>query len=62
MEYLIRFIQAHESFRQPETNALADLLGLKIEWLVYHEDVRKEREAKGGPCHSLLRTCEGWYA
>ncbi|KAK3708916.1 hypothetical protein LTR37_011246 [Vermiconidia calcicola] len=38
MDYLIRFIQTHETFRQPETNALADLAGLKIEWVFYSED------------------------
>lgn len=39
MEYLIRFIQMHESFRKPETEALADLAGLEIEWIYYSEDV-----------------------
>ena len=50
MDYLIRFIQAHETFRQPETNALAELLGICIEWVVYSQDVRSEHEVKGdGP-------------
>jgi tRNA (guanine10-N2)-methyltransferase len=39
MEYLIRFIQMHESFRKPETDALAKLAGLDIEWRFYSEDV-----------------------
>ena len=47
MDYLIRFVHMHESFRQPETDALAELAGLKIEWLFYSEDVRTLRKAKG---------------
>ena len=39
MEYLIRFIQTHETFRKPETDALAELARLNIEWLFYSEDV-----------------------
>ena len=39
MEYLIRFAQAHESFRKPEIEALATLAGIDIEFLVYHEHV-----------------------
>lgn len=39
MEYLIRFAQAHESFRKPEIEALAALGGIDIEFLVYHEHV-----------------------
>lgn len=40
MDYLIRFVQMHETFRKPETDAIADLLGLELEWLSYTEDVR----------------------
>ena len=39
MEYLIRFIQMHESFRKPETDALAELAGLELQWMIYSEDV-----------------------
>jgi len=39
MEYLIRFTQIHENFRLPETEALAELFGLDIEWKFYSEDV-----------------------
>lgn len=39
MQYLIRFIQTHESFRKPETDALAELAGLDIDWIFYSEDV-----------------------
>lgn len=46
MDYLIRLVQIHETFRKPETDALADLAGLKIEWLSYSEDVRPPQEAK----------------
>lgn len=41
MEYLIRFKQIHETFRQAETDALADLLGITIEWLSYSDDVSR---------------------
>jgi len=40
MDYLIRFVQIHETFRQPETEALAELANIKIEWLFYADDVR----------------------
>lgn len=43
MDYLIRFIQVHESFRKPETDALADLAGLDLEWLFYSGDVCHKR-------------------
>lgn len=39
MDYLIRFIQMHETFRRPETEALAELHGIEIEWLFYSDDV-----------------------
>lgn len=39
MHYLIRFIQMHETFRKPETEALAELCGIEIEWAFYSEDV-----------------------
>ena len=45
MDYLIRFIQMHESFRKPETDALAEMLGLGVRWIYYSEDVR---ELRGG--------------
>ncbi|KAF7191263.1 tRNA (guanine(10)-N2)-methyltransferase [Pseudocercospora fuligena] len=38
MEYLIRFIQTHESFRRAEIDALAELNGLNIEWLIYSDN------------------------
>ena len=47
MDYLIRFVHIHETFRQPETDALAELAALKIEWLSYSEDVRASLMAKG---------------
>jgi hypothetical protein len=40
MHFLIRFVQAHETFRQPETDALAELHGLQINWLSYSDHVR----------------------
>lgn len=39
MEYLIRFAQAHESFRQAEIQALADLAGVKLEIIHYDKNV-----------------------
>ncbi|KAI5370161.1 Putative RNA methylase domain, DNA methylase, N-6 adenine-specific [Septoria linicola] len=38
MECLIRFRQMHETFRRPESEALADLHGFAIEWLSYSDD------------------------
>lgn len=35
MEYLIRFAQAHETFRQPEIEALAALAGIEVEFVIY---------------------------
>lgn len=39
MEYLIRFAQAHESFRQAEIQALADLAGVKLDFIHYDKNV-----------------------
>jgi len=41
MDYMIRFMQIHESFRQPETEALATLAGIPLEWVFYSHDVCK---------------------
>lgn len=43
MEYLIRFVQIHETFRQPEVEALAELCNIKIRWIFYSDDVGKIR-------------------
>ena len=40
MEYLIRLVQAHESFRKSEIEAIAELSGLDLEIISYAEDVR----------------------
>jgi hypothetical protein len=40
MEYLLRFIQTHETFRLPEIQALADLEGIPMEVVSYSLDVR----------------------
>lgn len=40
MEYLIRFVQMHETFRRPEVQALATLAGINVEFLIYSEYVR----------------------
>ncbi|KAM3418761.1 hypothetical protein BST61_g4734 [Cercospora zeina] len=38
MEYLIRYRQMHETFRQPETEALAELNGFAIDWISYSNE------------------------
>lgn len=40
MEYLIRFVQWHETFRRPEIDALAEMHGLNLEWVSYSDLVR----------------------
>lgn len=40
MEYLIRFVQVHESFRRPEVEALAALAKFDVEFIDYSECVR----------------------
>ncbi|KAF7716935.1 Uncharacterized protein PECH_000673 [Penicillium ucsense] len=37
MEYLVRLAQCHETFRQPELEAVATLLGIDLEIIAYHE-------------------------
>ena len=37
--YLIRLAQVHESFRKVELQALADILGVNVEFVSYEEDV-----------------------
>ncbi|RMY53334.1 hypothetical protein D0863_13983 [Hortaea werneckii] len=37
MDYLIRFVQQHETFRRPEIESLADLAGYSLEWLSYSD-------------------------
>lgn len=39
MEYLIRLIQIHETFRKPELEALAEIANIKMEILFYSADV-----------------------
>lgn len=40
MEYLVRFVQMHESFRKAELEAMADLYRIKMEFLHYNQYVR----------------------
>lgn len=56
MDYLIRFIQMHETFRKPETDALADLAGLSIEWLSYSEDVCHSKTVLKGKESPMLQS------
>ncbi|KAF2088830.1 RNA methylase family protein [Saccharata proteae CBS 121410] len=37
MEFLVRLVQMHESFRKAELEAIADLLGTKLEFVYYSE-------------------------
>ena len=38
-QYLVRFAQAHESFRKVELQALADVAGIALQFVKYEEDV-----------------------
>lgn len=38
-EYLVRFVQMHESFRIPELQAAAELAGVPLEIVDYSDDV-----------------------
>ena len=38
-EYLIRLAQEHDSFRQPELQALATLAGIDLEFIFYDQNV-----------------------
>lgn len=40
MDYLVRFVQMHESFRKAEIQAMADLYGINLEFLHYSQYVR----------------------
>ena len=39
IDYFIRFVQVHETFRRPEIEALALLANINIEFLRYSESV-----------------------
>ena len=39
MEFLVRLVQVHESFREAELLALAEVQGLKLSILDYRQDV-----------------------
>ncbi|OJD20586.1 hypothetical protein ACJ73_08079 [Blastomyces percursus] len=61
MEYLIRFAQVHESFRKPEIEALAALVGTNVEFLAYTENtpfavvkLQDEAAARAVICRSIL--------
>lgn len=38
-DYLVRLVQMHESFRQAELQALADIAEVSIEFVQYEEEV-----------------------
>ena len=39
MEFLIRFVQIHETFHRPEIEALAVIAGVDVDFLSYSENV-----------------------
>lgn len=39
MEFLIRLVQVHESFRKSELEALATLFDIRLEFLFYDKEV-----------------------
>lgn len=39
MEYLVRLAQCHETFRCPELQAVATLVGIEMEIIAYNEFV-----------------------
>lgn len=39
MDFLIRFVQIHETFRKPEIEALAVLADVNVEFIFYSESV-----------------------
>ena len=41
MEYLIRLVQLHETFRRPEIEALATLTGTDVEFVSYNLEVNE---------------------
>ncbi|KAA6406919.1 MAG: NAD-dependent histone deacetylase SIR2 [Lasallia pustulata] len=66
MDYLIRLVQVHESFRKPEIQALAVLANINVEFLVYSERspycivrLRDEAAARALARRSILS--QGFY-
>lgn len=51
MEYLVRFVQVHESFRKPELDALAGLAGVHLDTVTYSKDVRELPRAQSIFCN-----------
>ncbi len=49
MDYLIRFVQIHETFRKPEIEALAVLADVNVEFLFYSENVRTKFDSLNSP-------------
>lgn len=49
MDYLIRFVQIHETFRKPEIEALAVLADVNVEFLFYSENVRTKSDSLNSP-------------
>ena len=53
MDFLLRFVQVHETFRKPEIEALAVLANVNVEFLSYNENV--------GLQHSLFSTVKDFF-
>ena len=46
IDYLVRFVQAHETFRKPELEALAALAEIHLEFLFYSKYVRSDSQQR----------------
>jgi tRNA G10 N-methylase Trm11 len=55
MEYLIRLIQIHETFRKPELEALAEIANIKMEIVFYSADVGSNLFISTMEPHAILR-------
>lgn len=61
MDYLIRFVQVHESFRKPEIEALAILANVDVEFLFYDEKVGSQISLvyfRRESCYSIAQSSE----
>ena len=54
MQFLIRFVQIHETFRKPEIEALALLANVSVDFLHYSENVGFNLEMH---CFHIERSC-----
>lgn len=57
MEYLIRLIQIHETFRKPELEALAEIGNIKLEIVYYSAHVSTSKSFQPRNNHSTTFSC-----